>query len=74
MENVIPIMILAYIMVILWKIGNVNKFRLVNYIKNTMTKVTKIHREIENKENAKILGDPRLRGKTFKNQGRCKQH
>ena len=39
------------------KIDNVNKFRLANYIKNTMTKVTKIHREIENKENAKILGE-----------------
>ena len=37
------------------KIGNVNKFRLVNYIKNTMTKITKIHREIENKDDAKIL-------------------
>ena len=37
------------------KIDNVNKFRLVNYIKNTMTKVTKIHRETENKEDAKIL-------------------
>ena len=37
------------------KIGNVNKFRLVNYIKNTMIKVTKIHRETENKDDAKIL-------------------
>ena len=37
------------------KIDIVNEFRLLNYIKNTMTKVTKINRETENKEDAKIL-------------------
>ena len=37
------------------KLGNVNKFRLVNYIKNTMIKITKIHRETANRNDAKVL-------------------
>ena len=39
------------------KIGNVNKFRLCNYIKNTMINVTKIFQETKDKNDAKILVD-----------------
>ena len=39
------------------KIGNVNKFRLVNYIKNTMINITKIFQETKDKNDAKILVD-----------------
>ena len=37
------------------KIGNNNKFRLVNYIKNTIRKATKIFHDTEDKKEAKIV-------------------
>lgn len=37
------------------KIGNANKFRLINYIKNTIRKATKLYSETPDKDHAKVL-------------------
>ena len=37
------------------KIGNANKFRLINYIKNTIRKATKIYRDTPDRDHAQVL-------------------